>query len=136
MKWFRRHIRTGSRLALLALALRTIKRASQQAHQEMAARAKTEQVHFDTAGRPDFPRDLVHDVFKGGNKPEPIYLRILLGMPGTPHPANVNMTGQQLIALTHYCHSLGAEPKHALTNHQRSVQASRRPAVQWLAATP
>jgi hypothetical protein len=88
---------------------------------------------FDIAGRPDFPRDLVHDVFKGGNQPDAIYLRILLGMPGTPHPANVSMTTQQLIALTHYCHSLGVEPKRTLTNHQRAVEASRRPAVQWTA---
>ncbi len=91
---------------------------------------------FDIAGRPDFPRDLVHDVFKGGNQPDSIYLRILLGMPGTPHPANVNMTTQQLIALTHYCHSLGEEPKHTLTNHQCAIQASRRPVVQWTAAPP
>ena len=90
---------------------------------------------FDAAGRPDFPRDLVHDVFKGGNTLEPICLRILLGMPGTPHPANVNMSTQQLTALTHYCHSMGDEPKHTLTNHQRAVQASRRPAVQWSATT-
>jgi cytochrome c len=86
---------------------------------------------FDTAGRPDFPRDLVHDPFKGGNTPDSIYRRVLLGMPGTPHPANVNMTTQELIALTHYCHSLGQVPKQTLTNHQRSIQASRRPAVQW-----
>jgi mono/diheme cytochrome c family protein len=91
---------------------------------------------FDIAGRPDFPRDLVHDVFKGGNQPNSIYLRILLGMPGTPHPANVSMTTQQLIALTHYCHSLGEEPKHMLTNHQRAIQASRRPVVQWTPAPP
>ena len=91
---------------------------------------------FDTAGRPDFPRDLVHDVFKGGNTRESIYLRILLGMPGTPHPANVSMTDEQLIALTHYCHSLAKEPKHTLTNHERAIQASRRPAVQWTATTP
>ena len=74
---------------------------------------------FDTAGRPDFPRDLVHDVFKGGNQPDAIYRRILLGMPGTPHPANISMTTPQLIALAHYCHSLGQQPKRTLTNHRR-----------------
>ena len=52
-------------------------------------------------------------------------------MPGTPHPANVNMTTPQLIALTHYCLQLGREPKRTLTNHERSLEASRRPAVQW-----
>ena len=91
---------------------------------------------FDDAGHPDFPRDLVHDLFKGGNQPAAIYLRILLGMPGTPHPANVNMTSPQLIALSHYCRSLGQQPKQTQTNHQRSIQASRRPAVEWNTTTP
>jgi len=86
---------------------------------------------FDTAGRPAFPRDLVHDAFKGGNEPGAIYLRILLGMPGTPHPANVSMTADELADVSYYCHSLGQAPKRALTNHQRAIQASRRPAVQW-----
>jgi hypothetical protein len=91
---------------------------------------------FDTAGYPDFPRDLVHDVFKGGNQLDSIYLRILLGMPGTPHPASVSLSVEQLIALTHYCYCLGEEPKRTLTNYQRAVEASRRPAVDWTAASP
>ncbi len=86
---------------------------------------------FDVQGRPDFPRDLVRDVFKGGNTASDIYLRILLGMPGTPHPANVSMSQSQLIALAQYCQSLGREPKLVLTNHQRALQASHRPAVEW-----
>ena len=91
---------------------------------------------FDVLGRPCFPRDLVHDLFKGGNDFAAIYLRILLGMPGTPHPATVNLTRAQAAALTTYCHSLGKEPKRTRTNHQRAVQAWRRPAVQWADATP
>jgi mono/diheme cytochrome c family protein len=86
---------------------------------------------FDDSGSPAFPRDLAHDVFKGGNQPEAIYLRTMLGMPGTPHPANVTLTTSQLIALTHYCYWLGQEPKRVLTNHQRRMEASRRPAVEW-----
>lgn len=85
---------------------------------------------FDVAGHPCFPRDLTQDLFKGENRLESIYLRIQLGMPGTPHPATVNLTATQLIALTHYCHSLGREPKRVQTNHQRAVQAGRRPAIQ------
>ncbi len=91
---------------------------------------------FDTLGNPAFPRDLVHDVFKGGNDPASIYRRILLGMPGTPHPATVNLTTPELIALTHFCYTLGTEPKLRLTNHQRFLQAARRPAVQWAAPAP
>jgi hypothetical protein len=91
---------------------------------------------FDTVGRPCFPRDLVHDHFKGDNQAEAIYQRVLLGMPGTPHPATVNLTSSQVAALTHYCHSLGKQPKRTQTNHQRAVQAWHRPAVQWSNATP
>jgi len=86
---------------------------------------------FDVLGRKCFPRDLAHDLFKGENHLTAIYLRILLGMPGTPHPATVNLSVSQLIALTHYCHSFGREPKRVQTNHQRAVQAWQRPAVQW-----
>jgi mono/diheme cytochrome c family protein/Flp pilus assembly protein TadD len=91
---------------------------------------------FDVVGSPCFPRDLVHDLYKGGNDLPGIYLRILLGMPGTPHPATVNLTSVQVAALTHYCHSLAKEPKQTRTNHQRAVQAWRRPAVQWAESTP
>ncbi len=86
---------------------------------------------FDDLGRPSFPRDLVHEVFKGGNTPESIYQRILLGMPGSPHPANVSLTEQEMIAVTLYTHSLGKEPKRELTNYQRAIQASTRPAVEF-----
>ncbi len=86
---------------------------------------------FDDLGRPAFPRDLVHEVFKGGNTPPSIYLRTLLGMPGSPHPANVSLTREDMIALALYTHSLGQEPRRKLTNHQRSSQASTRPAVEY-----
>ncbi len=89
---------------------------------------------FDVAGRPDFPRDLVHDFFKGGNTSASIYRRIVLGMPGTLHPANVSMAVQELIDLTLYCRSLGQEPKRVMTNHQRAIQAARRPAIEWSVA--
>lgn len=86
---------------------------------------------FDDAGRPAFPRDLVHDRFKGGNDGPAIYRRILLGMPGTPHPANVSLSSQEMIDLVQFCLSLGQEPKRDLTNHQRARQAASRPAVSW-----
>jgi len=43
-----------------------------------------------------------------------------------PIPANVAVDEQQLIALVHYCLSLGKTPKRSLTSHQRAVQAWRR----------
>lgn len=81
---------------------------------------------FDEKGRPSPPRDLAHEPFKGGGEPESIYLRIFLGMPGTPHPACPNVGEKQLIDVVHYCRSLSQEPKKTLTNHQRAIQATGR----------
>ena len=80
----------------------------------------------DDKGRPSPPRDLVHEPFKGGHEPESIYLRIFLGMPGTPHPACLNVAEERLIDVVHYCRSLSQEPKRTLTNHQRSLQTTGR----------
>ncbi len=81
---------------------------------------------FDDTGRPTIPRDLVHDPFKGGHEPPSIYLRILLGMPGTPHPACYNVSEDQLIDLVQYCCSLSQEPKRERTNHQRAAQVAQQ----------
>jgi len=37
-------------------------------------------------GQPIRPRDLARGIFKGGGEPERLYVRIALGMPGTPMP--------------------------------------------------
>ena len=49
-------------------------------------------------------------------------------MPGSPHPANV-ITDDALVDLVHFVHSLGKEPKRALTNHERTNRAYRRPVL-------
>jgi mono/diheme cytochrome c family protein len=78
----------------------------------------------DDEGRPTLARDLVHDPLKGGPSLESLYRRIRLGMPGTPHPAATTLAEADLVALVHYCHSLGREPKRQFTNHQRSLRAA------------
>ncbi|NLF71161.1 MAG: hypothetical protein GX575_19190 [Candidatus Anammoximicrobium sp.] len=82
---------------------------------------------FDEHGWPAPPRDLVHEPFKGGHEPEAIYLRILLGMPGSPHPACPGVADDQLIDVVQYCRSLSQEPKRERTNHQRALQAWTAP---------
>ena len=81
---------------------------------------------FDEKGRVSPPRDLAYDPFKGGSEPESIYLRVLLGMPGTPHPACSSLAEQQLVALVEYCRWLSREPKRVLGNHQRALAATSR----------
>ncbi len=72
---------------------------------------------FDDDGHLTMPRDLGWDSYKGGNQAAALYLRILLGMPGTAHPANSNLSDEELIALVHFCQSIGQEPKRVQTNH-------------------
>jgi len=79
---------------------------------------------FDDKGRPTRSRDLVHEPFKGGQEPESTYLRIALGMPGSPHPASWTVPEDQLIDLVRFCCSLSREPKRVLTNHQRAILTS------------
>jgi mono/diheme cytochrome c family protein len=81
---------------------------------------------FDDQRRPTPARDLVHEPFKGGHTPEAVYQRLVLGMPGSPHPASKNLTEHEIVALVHYCRSLSREPKRILTNHQRLLIAMQR----------
>jgi mono/diheme cytochrome c family protein len=71
-------------------------------------------------GYPTRPRNLVWERFKGRPDLASIYLRIRLGLPGTPMAANPNLSDEELVALVHYCCSLAREPKWQLTNHQRA----------------
>jgi hypothetical protein len=81
---------------------------------------------YDEARRPTTPRNLVRDPMKGGSQAQSLYLRIRLGMPGTPHPASPALQEADLVALVHYCQSLGREPKQHLTNSQRAALAAGR----------
>jgi hypothetical protein len=81
---------------------------------------------FDEKGLPSAPRDLVHDPLKGGREAESIYLRIFVGMPGTPHPGCWSVPEDELVDLVDYCRSLSREPESVLTNRERANQAVRR----------
>ena len=82
---------------------------------------------FDDKGRPCPPRDLVREPFKGGDGPESTYLRVFVGMPGTPHPGCWNVPNDRLVDLVHYCRGLAREPQRVSTNHQRALQAPLAP---------
>lgn len=80
---------------------------------------------FDDKGRPAPARDLVHEPLKGGEEAESIYVRIRVGMPGSPHPGCWNLSEDQLVDLVHYCRGLSRKPKRSVTNHRRAVEALR-----------
>lgn len=74
----------------------------------------------DEEGYPTRPRNLVWEEFKGAPDLPSLYVRIRLGLPGTPMAANPNLSQQDVVSLVHYVRSLGREPKWQLTNHQRA----------------
>jgi len=86
----------------------------------------TEMLLFDDKRLAARPRDLVHEPFRGGSEPKSIYLRIAVGMPGSPHPAARNLAQQQLIDVVQYCRSLSQDPKRLLTNHQQATLCTSR----------
>jgi mono/diheme cytochrome c family protein len=85
---------------------------------------------FDERDAPSWPRDLGRDPLKGGEEREAIFLRIAVGMPGTPHPAAASLAADDISALVAYCLSLRQQPVRRETNDQRA----RKPAVR--VATP
>lgn len=91
---------------------------------------------FDEKQRPSRPRDLVKEPFKGGHEPSSIYLRIVLGMPGTPHPSSQDLTEDQMVDLVHYCRSLGSGSKRMLTSHQQAMQQTAPAYLTAIGRTP
>jgi len=81
---------------------------------------------WDDQGFPNPPRDLKHELYKGGDKPELLYLRLRIGMPGTAHPSCFNATPEELLDVVYFCRSLIQEPRRMTTNDQRWQQARIR----------
>ncbi|MFM7070328.1 MAG: c-type cytochrome [Planctomycetota bacterium] len=75
---------------------------------------------FDERDAPSWPRELRRDPMKGGEEREAIFLRIAVGMPGTPHPAAASLGPDDVAALVAYCLSLRRHPVHRATNDQRA----------------
>lgn len=80
---------------------------------------------IDDEGRLTSSRDLAYEPLKGGEAPESVYLRIMLGMPGTPHPSCSGLTDEEMVDLVHFCLSLRGASTHHLTNHDRLIRALR-----------
>ncbi|MCC6509536.1 MAG: c-type cytochrome [Pirellulaceae bacterium] len=57
---------------------------------------------FDSLGRPTPAPNLATDRLRGGDKPADLYKRIKLGLPGTPHPALVDVSESDVVALVGY----------------------------------
>jgi len=88
-------------------------------------RGSADTLLYDDRGLPTSSRDLAHEPLKGGDEPEAIYLRVLLGMPGTPHPACPSLGEDEVVDLVQFCRSLRREPIRNLTNYERMIRAAR-----------
>lgn len=84
----------------------------------------SDQAWYDERGFPVRARDLVREPYKGGLDGASVYLRIVAGMPGSPHPSSSGLSPQQTVDLVQFCLSLSREPKEALTDYQRAILAT------------
>ncbi len=91
---------------------------------------------YDERGEIARARDLVHEPFKGGQEVASIYLRIVAGMPGSPHPAASGVGEGELVDLVWYCAGLAREPKSALTNLERANRSTGGEYLSALAGAP
>lgn len=56
----------------------------------------------DELGRPMHARDLTKGMFFGGDRPDDLFKRIRLGIPGTPMPAQNTLSDEEVWQLVHY----------------------------------
>jgi len=83
-----------------------------------------DQSWYDERGFAVRARDLVREPYKGGQDAASVYLRIVAGMPGSPHPSSSGLSPEQAADLVQFCLSLSREPKEALTDYQRAILAA------------
>ncbi len=74
---------------------------------------------FDSLGYPIQPRHFRREPFRRGASSMELYRRILLGMPGTPHPATIGLTDMDTAALISYVQEAAGTAQPPKTNYQR-----------------
>lgn len=65
---------------------------------------------LDEQGNPIVVRDLTSDPIRGGDSPEELFKRIRSGIPGTPMPAQVGYSDDEVWQLVHYTRLLMSRP--------------------------
>jgi mono/diheme cytochrome c family protein len=77
------------------------------------ARGDGAQKQVDSKGYPTRPRDLTLGVFKGSPEPDQVYRRIVGGLPGSPHPQNGYLQGNDGWHLVHFVRALSSDAQRA-----------------------
>ncbi len=84
------------------------------------------QEQVDSKGRPTRPRDLTAGVFKGSPKPEDVYRRIVVGLPGSPMPSNPYLHGDDAWNLTRFVLSMSSPEQREAVEMKRFRLVARR----------
>ena len=108
-------IRTGKQL-FQTLACNLCHRESESA---------TRRRFVDSLGRTIFARDFSNESLRGSRNTDELYKRIILGMPGTPHPALSGTDTPDVAALIHYVLSMAPDESRT-TNYERAFLPSVR----------
>lgn len=77
-------------------------------------------------GMPTRPRDLTRGIFKGSREPDQLVARIVLGLPGSPMPANPNLKPSEINDVIHYVLSLSNPAMQTKVEHRRTQIVTRR----------
>jgi DMSO reductase family type II enzyme heme b subunit len=85
-----------------------------------------QQKMVDDEGLPTRPRDLTRGIYKGGHDPASLYLRMAVGMPGTPMPSSSQLMPEQIVDMAHYLLSMSDEEtrQSAILKRERIVVQS------------
>lgn len=67
-------------------------------------------------GQPTKPRNLARGIFKAGGETNRLFIRISLGMPGTPMPASATLKPAEICDLVNFVRSLSANAPKELPN--------------------
>jgi mono/diheme cytochrome c family protein len=80
----------------------------------------------DANGMPTRPRDFTRGIFKGGREPERLYARIRFGMPGTPMPASLQYTPEQMGDMVNFILSLSDPSAQGRVEHKRQRLVAKK----------
>jgi DMSO reductase family type II enzyme heme b subunit len=83
----------------------------------------------DNAGMPIRPRDFTRGIFKGGHEPQQLYIRTVLGMPGSPMPASSQAKPSEIGDLVNFILSLSDPASRAKAEHTRIRLTARKSAM-------
>jgi mono/diheme cytochrome c family protein len=96
-------------------------------------------------GTPTAPRDFTRGIFKGSRDREQLFVRIALGMAGTPMPATQDVSPEAMCDLVNFIQSLSPSDAQSQVEHNRTTLTARKSATPigdaiaettWAAAAP